>query len=74
MGALADLPVGLATYLLDHDAASLRHISELFVDGTPYGAITRDDILDNITLTWLTNTGTFLGPPLLGEQRLVLRR
>jgi pimeloyl-ACP methyl ester carboxylesterase len=61
MGALADSPVGLATYLLDHDAASLRHISELFLDGTPYGAITRDDILDNITLTWLTNTGVSSG-------------
>ena len=61
MGALADSPVGLATYLLDHDAASLRHISALFVDETPYGAITRDDILDNITLTWLTNTGVSSG-------------
>jgi pimeloyl-ACP methyl ester carboxylesterase len=61
MGALADSPVGLATYLLDHDAASLRHISALFVDEAPYGAITRDDILDNITLTWLTNTGVSSG-------------
>ena len=61
MGALADSPVGLATYLLDHDAASLKHITELFVDGTPYGAIARDDILDNITLTWLTNTGVSSG-------------
>jgi len=61
MGALADSPVGLATYLLDHDARSLAHISELFVDGTPYGDITRDDILDNITLTWLTNTGVSSG-------------
>ena len=61
MGALADSPIGLATYLLDHDAASLRHISALFVDGIPFGAITRDDILDNITLTWLTNTGVSSG-------------
>jgi pimeloyl-ACP methyl ester carboxylesterase len=61
MGALADTPTGLATYLLDHDAASLKHIAALFVDGTPYGAITRDDILDNITLTWLTNTGVSSG-------------
>lgn len=61
MGALADSPVGLATYLLDHDAASLKHIAALFIDGTPYGAITRDDILDNITLTWLTNTGVSSG-------------
>jgi hypothetical protein len=39
----------------------LKHITELFVDGTPYGAIARDDILDNITLTWLTNTGVSSG-------------
>ena len=61
MAALADSPVGLATYLLDHDAASLRHISELFVDGIPYGDLTRDEILDNITLTYLTNTGVSSG-------------
>jgi pimeloyl-ACP methyl ester carboxylesterase len=54
---LADSPVGLAAYLLDHDARSLAHISELFIDGRPFGDLTRDDILDNITLTWLTNTG-----------------
>ena len=53
---IADSPVGLAAYLLDHDAASLAHISELFVDGRPFGDLTRDDILDNITLTWLTST------------------
>jgi len=53
---IADSPVGLAAFLLDHDAASLAHISELFVDGRPFGDLTRDDILDNITLTWLTNT------------------
>jgi pimeloyl-ACP methyl ester carboxylesterase len=53
---IADSPVGLASYLLDHDARSLAHISGLFVDGRPFGDLTRDDILDNITLTWLTNT------------------
>jgi pimeloyl-ACP methyl ester carboxylesterase len=58
---IADSPIGLAGYLIDHDAASYAHISELFVDGKPYGAITRDDILDNITLTWLTNTGVSSG-------------
>jgi pimeloyl-ACP methyl ester carboxylesterase len=55
--AIADSPVGLAAYLLDHDARSYAHIAELFVDGKPFGDITRDDILDNITHTWLTNTG-----------------
>ncbi|MEV0425832.1 epoxide hydrolase family protein [Micromonospora sp. NPDC050495] len=52
---LADSPVALASFLLDHDAASL----ELFckaVDGQSVG-ITRDDLLDNITLFWVTNTG-----------------
>jgi pimeloyl-ACP methyl ester carboxylesterase len=53
---IADSPVGLAAYLLDHDAASYAHIAQLFVDGRPFGDLTRDDILDNITLTWLTNT------------------
>ena len=52
---IADSPIGLAAYLLDHDAKSYAHIAELFA-GQPFGDITRDDILDNITLYWLTNT------------------
>ena len=54
--ALADSPVGLAAFLLYHDARSYDQISHLFVDGQPFGDLTRDDILDNITLFWLTNT------------------
>ncbi len=54
---LADSPVALAAWLIDHDVASYRHLAKLFIDGVPYGALTRDDILDNITLAWLTNTG-----------------
>jgi pimeloyl-ACP methyl ester carboxylesterase len=54
---LADSPVTLAAWMIDHDVASYDHLAKLFVDGEPYGAITRDDILDNITLSWLTNTG-----------------
>ena len=54
---LADSPVALAAWMIDHDTASYRHIVKLFVDGEPYGDLTRDDILDNITLAWLTNTG-----------------
>src|SRR3954454_14889289 len=54
---LADSPVALAAWMIDHDVTSYRHIAELFVDGIPYGDLTRDDILDNITLSWLTNTG-----------------
>ena len=51
---VADSPVGIAGYYLDHDAASLALISRAF-DGQPEG-LTRDDVLDNVTLTWLTNT------------------
>jgi pimeloyl-ACP methyl ester carboxylesterase len=54
---LADSPVALAAWMIDHDVASYGHITKLFVDGEPYGDLTRDDILDNITLAWLTNTG-----------------
>jgi pimeloyl-ACP methyl ester carboxylesterase len=57
--AIADSPVGLAAYFLDHDAASLALISRVF-DGRTEG-LTRDDVLDNITLTWLTNTGVSAG-------------
>jgi pimeloyl-ACP methyl ester carboxylesterase len=57
--AIADSPIGLAAYYLDHDAASLALISRVF-DGQSEG-LTRDDILDNITLTWLTNTGVSAG-------------
>jgi pimeloyl-ACP methyl ester carboxylesterase len=52
---IADSPIGLAGYLLDHDARSLELISRSF-DGQAEG-LSRDDVLDNITLTWLTNTG-----------------
>jgi pimeloyl-ACP methyl ester carboxylesterase len=52
--AIADSPVGLAAYLLDHDARSYELIARAF-DGQP-GGLSRDDVLDNITLTWLTNT------------------
>ena len=54
---LADSPVALAAWMIDHDVASYGHIAKLFVDEEPYGDLTRDDILDNITLSWLTNTG-----------------
>lgn len=52
--ATADSPVGLATIFLDHDQPSLALISRVF-DGKSEG-LTRDDVLDNITLTWFTNT------------------
>jgi pimeloyl-ACP methyl ester carboxylesterase len=56
---LADSPVGLAAFLLDHDARSLELISQAFA-GKEKG-LTRDDVLDNITLFWLTNTGVSSG-------------
>ena len=54
---LADSPVALAAWMIDHDVTSYGHIARLFLDGEPFGDLTRDDILDNITLSWLTNTG-----------------
>ena len=51
---IQDSPVGLAAWMLDHDAASLALITRVF-DGKPEG-LTRDDILDNVTLYWLTGT------------------
>jgi pimeloyl-ACP methyl ester carboxylesterase len=55
--SLLDSPVGLAAWLLDHDTDSYYKISRAFVDGKPVGNLTRDNILDNITLYWLTGTG-----------------
>jgi pimeloyl-ACP methyl ester carboxylesterase len=52
-----DSPVGLAAWLLDHDTDSYYKISRAFVDGDPAGNLTRDNVLDNITLYWLTGTG-----------------
>src|SRR5215204_5995272 len=54
--ALLDSPVALAAWLLDHDTDSYYKISRAFVDGEPVGNLTRDSIVDNITLYWLTGT------------------
>jgi pimeloyl-ACP methyl ester carboxylesterase len=56
--ALNDSPAGLAAWMLDHDADAYEKISRAFVDGSPAGGLTRDRILDNITLYWLTNSAT----------------
>ena len=56
--ALQESPVALAAWLLDHDTDSYYKISRAFVDGEPAGNLTRDHILDNITLYWLTGTAT----------------
>jgi len=55
--ALLDSPVALAAWLLDHDTDSYYKISRAFVDGEPVGNLTRESIVDNITLYWLTGTG-----------------
>ena len=55
--ALLDSPVALAAWMLDHDTDAYYKISSAFVDRQPSGNLTRDHILDNITLYWLTGTG-----------------
>jgi pimeloyl-ACP methyl ester carboxylesterase len=55
--SLLDSPVGLAAWMLDHDTDGYYKFSRAFVDGEPTGNLTRDNILDDITLYWLTGTG-----------------
>jgi pimeloyl-ACP methyl ester carboxylesterase len=57
---LADSPVALAAWMLDHDAQSYDDIAAAFA-GHPVDNLTRDEVLDNITMTWLTNTGISSG-------------
>jgi len=55
--ALLDSPIALAAWMLDHDTDAYYKISRAFVEGKPSGNLTRDHILDNVTLYWLTGTG-----------------
>ncbi len=55
--ALLDSPIALAAWMVDHDTDAYYKIARAFVDGQPSGNLTRDNILDNITLYWLTGTG-----------------
>jgi pimeloyl-ACP methyl ester carboxylesterase len=55
--AQLDSPIALAAWLLDHDTDSYEKITRAFVDGQPSGNLTRDQIVDNVTLYWLTGTG-----------------
>ena len=55
--ALLDSPVALAAWMIDHDTDAYYKIARAFVEGQPSGNLTRDHILDNITLYWLTGTG-----------------
>jgi pimeloyl-ACP methyl ester carboxylesterase len=64
---IADSPVGLAAYFLDHDKWSYELIARAF-HGDP-GGLSRDDVLDNITITWLTNTA-ISGARLYWENKL----
>jgi hypothetical protein len=55
--SLLDSPAGLAAWMLDHDTDSYYKISRAFVDGEPVGHLTRDNIVDDITLYWLMGNG-----------------
>ena len=55
--ALLDSPIALAAWMIDHDTDAYYKIAAAFVDGKPAGNLTRDHILDDITLYWLTDTG-----------------
>ena len=55
--ALLDSPIALAAWMLDHDTDAYYKIASAFVDDQPSGGLTRDHILDNVTLYWLTGTG-----------------
>ena len=57
---LADSPVALAAWMLDHDAFSYDDIGSAFA-GDQVGSLSRDEVLDNITMTWVTNTGMSSG-------------
>src|SRR5947207_12280063 len=61
--ALLDSPLALAAWMLDHDTDAYYKISSAFVDDKPSGNLTRDHILDNITLYWLTGTGASAARP-----------
>ena len=55
--ALLDSPVALAAWMVDHDTDAYQKIARAFVDGRPSGNLTCDQVLDNVTLYWLTGTG-----------------
>jgi hypothetical protein len=71
--SLAETPIGLAAWLLDHDSHTYEQLAQAF-DGNPEGELTKDEILDNITLYWLTNTGTSACTALLGKCKACLQR
>ena len=64
--ALLDSPIAMAAWILDHDTDAYYKIARAFVDGKPSGNLTRDNILDNITMYWLTGTGASAARCVLG--------
>jgi hypothetical protein len=70
---LADSPVALAAWMLDHDTYSYEDIARAFA-GDPVGNLTQDEVLDNITLTWVTNTGVSSGRLYWENNPRILRR
>ena len=56
--SLMDTPIGMAAWFLDHDPDSYGKISRAFLEGKPSGGLTRESIVDNLTLYWVTNTAT----------------
>ena len=67
--ALLDSPIAMAAWMLDHDTDSYYKIARAFVDGQPVGNLTRDHILDNVTLYWLTGTGASAARTYWDDQR-----
>jgi pimeloyl-ACP methyl ester carboxylesterase len=61
MYGVADSPVGLAAWMINHDARSYQLIADAFAGRPTPGDLSRDDVLDNVTLYWLTNTGVSSG-------------
>jgi pimeloyl-ACP methyl ester carboxylesterase len=55
--ALLDSPIALAAWMIDHDTDSYQKIARVFVEGQPSGNLTREHVVDNIMLYWLTGTG-----------------
>jgi pimeloyl-ACP methyl ester carboxylesterase len=67
--ALLDSPIAMAAWMLDHDTDSYYKIARAFVDGQPVGNLTRDHILDNVTLYWLAGTGASAARNYWDDQR-----
>src|SRR5262249_52778334 len=65
--ALLDSPIALAAWMIDHDTDSYQKIARAFTGGQPSGNLTRENIVDNITLYWLTSTGASAARSYWGE-------